>query len=191
MCGVFGFDGSTAPDADRLRVVASAAARRGPHACGVSWVENGALRLDRKIGPWAANGAALLAQCAGAHRMVGHFRLATTGDWRNVANNQPLVCGAVAVAHNGNIPGWQAIAARLGIQLRTSCDSELVAHALERHFDAASLASVTVSALPHAILAVRADAFLATRRGLPLFKWVTPEGIYYSSVQPHADAVLV
>lgn len=193
MCGLFGFNGVAAPDPAKLRAVAEAASRRGPHACGVAWDSEGIVRVERRSGPWKTHATALLRACSSAMRIVGHFRLSTSGDWRDPANNQPLHFGGCAVAHNGNIPDWRERAERLGLKLTTSCDSELVARTLDAAptFTYTALSKTGISALPHAVLALRPGVFLATRRSLPLFVWVAPEGTYYSSVQPHPDAALL
>jgi len=191
MCGLFGFDGVAAPDPTKLRVVAEAASRRGPHACGVAWDSEGAVQVERRAGPWRTHAAELLRACSSAIRIVGHFRLSTSGNWRDLANNQPLHFGGCAVAHNGNIQGWRERAERLGLKLTTSCDSELVARVLDasREFAPIALNEAGLANIPHAVLALRTNAFFATRRMLPLFAWITPEGTYYSSVQPHTDAL--
>lgn len=191
MCGLFGFDGTSTPDPVKLRAVAEVASRRGPHACGVAWDGGVAVRLERRSGPWRTHSAELLRACSGARRIIGHFRLSTSGDWRDPANNQPLHFGRCAVAHNGNILDWRERAARGGVTLTTSCDSELVARVLDASCEFAPIAlnEAGLANIPHAVLALRTNAFFATRRTLPLFAWITPEGTYYSSVQPHPDAL--
>jgi amidophosphoribosyltransferase len=65
---------------------------------------------------------------------IGHTRYSTTGSSRS-ENAQPIVVkspvGSLALAHNGNLVNVDTLRGdveRLGIQPRTSTDSELVAH---------------------------------------------------------------
>lgn len=74
----------------------------------------------------------------GGYMAIGHTRYSTTGGSR-AENAQPVVVGSdlgsLALGHNGNIVDLAQLrqrVAELGIQPRTSTDSELVAHVIAR-----------------------------------------------------------
>jgi len=184
VCGVFGFAG-TAPDPARLEFVAGLSARRGPQASGFAWTVSGGLLANRASVSWAKAKAALAPSLRDARAIVGHFRLATSGGWKDGGSNQPLVVGETAVVHNGNVDGWREIAAAEGIALATECDSEVIAHWVERAcgslVERLETACCRLST-PFVVLALRQGEVCVARRGLPLFAWNAPEGVYYGSV---------
>jgi glutamine phosphoribosylpyrophosphate amidotransferase len=186
MCGLFGFDGERA-DPRRLALVAQLASRRGPHAMGVAWESGGHLRAARVPAPDGAAFARLLSDCADSPRIIGQFRLATSGDWRQPHNNQPILIGDVAVAHNGNIPDWRARAA--GVPMETECDSELIAHWVRNPGKGLQLQltqAMRPLPVPFAVLALRPGALAWCQSGLPLYEWWCEEGVYFCSLDPKA-----
>ncbi len=192
MCGLFGFDG-TAPDRAALELVAELASRRGPHAGGFAWEAGGAIAVERRAEPWSKWAAQLWPRAGAAPRIVGHFRLATSGDWRRAEDAQPVTAGDLALAHNGNVERWRERAAADGHELTTNCDSELVARWMAA--DTGPLADRLANAAArlrakHVLLAVRPGEVASVRQGLPLFVWRRPEGVYYCSVRPAPEAEL-
>jgi len=151
MCGVFGFAGSLTRRewalAHRLMVeLAIASEERGTDAAGyAALTTSGELLWQRQPGP-----ARLLfrgGEFAALRRRnvvmaIGHTRLATTGAPAVNGNNHPHLAGSVskrcvsplwAVVHNGFIPLHEHKAAALGIRLKSQCDSEILAQALDRY----------------------------------------------------------
>lgn len=187
MCGLFGFEGER-PDRGRLALVARLASRRGPHAMGVAWEQAGlGVKVERMIAPDGIALARMLARVEDSPRIIGHYRLATSGDWREPGNNQPIQVAGVAVAHNGNIPEWRERA--VGIPMSTECDSELIAHWIsdprKRLQHQLNQAMKRVRA-PHAVLALRAGELASSHEALPLYFWHCPEGVYFCSLDPKA-----
>ena len=67
---------------------------------------------------------------------IGHTRLATTGAPAVNGNNHPHLAGAWALVHNGFIPLHERKATILGVSLKSQCDSEILAQALNRYGEA-------------------------------------------------------
>lgn len=194
MCGLFGYAGwPRGSDPTVLRDAAVLAATRGPHAWGVAWARGPG--LERVTGGGHLDGTAWrLAEAAGvgdAALVIGHARLATSGGpgaETRAGDRQPILVGSVAVAHNGNVYNWRELARDGGIRLRTGCDSEVLAHLIERGCGPL-LARVSVAVAlvdpdsPLALLAVDAGAgaIVAGVRGHPLHALRRPEGAYFCS----------
>jgi len=143
MCGVFGFVrlGGTRRDwalAHRLVVaLAIASEERGTDAAGyAALTASGELLWQRQPGP-----ARLLFQggdFAALRRRrvvmaIGHTRLATTGAPAVNGNNHPHLAGDWALVHNGFIPLHEHKATLLNLRLKSQCDSEILAQALDRY----------------------------------------------------------
>jgi len=142
MCAVFGYVGK----ADRkrwrethrlLRQLAIASEVRGKDAAGyagiaqdgsVVWARQpgraGVLFCSKQYGHLAGTPMAMF---------IGHARLATNGAPAENGNNHPHMAGEWMVVHNGTLRAHQAVAQALHIRLKSQCDSELLAHLLERH----------------------------------------------------------
>jgi len=142
MCGVFGFAGNLTRRewslAHRLMVeLAIASEERGTDAAGyAALTASDELLWQRQPGP-----ARLLFQgkeFAALRRRrvvmaIGHTRLATTGAPAVNGNNHPHLAGEWALVHNGFIPLHEHKAALLDLQLKSQCDSEILAQALDRY----------------------------------------------------------
>jgi asparagine synthetase B (glutamine-hydrolysing) len=114
MCGIFAYRGDRPPQAALLEAAALAAGRRGPHGCGWSLQdrlpgsssdERYILAHERWPGPFPDYREDFLRAIVGrvSPTVLGHARLATMGDWRDINQLQPVLAGAIAVAHNGVI----------------------------------------------------------------------------------------
>jgi len=142
MCGVFGFAGNLTRRewalAHRLLVeLAIASEERGTDAAGhAALTASGELLWQRQPGP-----ARLLfrgGEFAALRRRsvvmaIGHTRLATTGAPAVNGNNHPHLAGDWALVHNGFIPLHEHKAALLDLRLKSQCDSEILAQALDRY----------------------------------------------------------
>lgn len=204
MCGLFGWlaaDPRSPCAAGELYRIAELAGRRGPHAFGVAVAQHGSLRVGKQPGMIAPQLALLswVPQAAGLQALIGQTRLATSGSYVVPANNQPLQAGNVAIAHNGNVYNWRALAEQYQLDLTTGCDSEVLA-ALMRYSmsvqDQPLLAHV-IWALGHvdttaplALLVVTPDGAAAARRasparpGHPLYRYTYSGGEYLCSRRP-------
>jgi glutamine phosphoribosylpyrophosphate amidotransferase len=141
MCGVFGFAGKLTRRewalAHRLMVeLAIASEERGTDAAGYAVLTaTGELLWQRQPGP-----AGLLFQGRDFSLLrrksvvmaIGHTRLATTGAPDVNGNNHPHLAGDWALVDNGFIPLHERKAIILGVSLKSQCDSEILARALNR-----------------------------------------------------------
>lgn len=193
MCGLFGYSGALDPDPSCLRLAGQEAARRGPHACGWAYLDGA--RVQRVVYPRPL--AQLLDRLCETRSttIIGQARLATSGDWRDARDNQPILGNDLAIAHNGVVRHPGALALTHDLALETRCDSEvilrLMAAALRSVPDLSDAALVALQALPAdaplALVAMRGDALLALRRGQPL--WVATQGhAQYLSSRPFNGA---
>jgi glucosamine--fructose-6-phosphate aminotransferase (isomerizing) len=142
MCGVFGFAGNLTRRewalGHRLMVeLAIASEERGTDAAGYgALTASGELCWQRQPGP--ARLLFLGKDFAALRRRsvvmaIGHTRLATTGAPAVNGNNHPHLAGDWALVHNGFIPLHEHKATVLGLRLKSQCDSEILAQALNRY----------------------------------------------------------
>lgn len=171
-------------DVGKLDAVAALAARRGPHAWGVAWRDGAASGRHVVVG--AYNRTISAAGTSGS--VIGQCRLSTSGTPRDTRNNQPLVVGTVAIAHNGNVRDHERRARELGVTLSTSCDSELLAHIIAR--DGLERALSLLDGAPYALLVLSPAGVAAARRGHPLYVHATAYGTYVCSV-PFEGAIMI
>lgn len=131
--------------------------------------------------------------------LIGHCRLSTSGTPKDTANNQPIVAGKLAVAHNGNIYNSEALAYEYSLRLTSACDSEALPVLISSltktssDLDALIKAVSLIDASPGAFLLYGfsgdlTGAVVAIRRKLPLWEWSQPEGVYFCSVRPACQA---
>lgn len=202
MCGIFGYEGAGPVDVPTLERVAGLAARRGPHGCGIAWSQGRHyLRRARWVEPWTqvAREALLLLAPDAPTSVIGHCRLATSGDRRDVASTHPIAIGPGYIVHNGNVANHRARAASEGVDLATDCDSELLGRWVERAPNRKRLAARVASAIgnlepaaPFVLLALWPGELAAARRGLPLYSFEDGRGgRYFCSVDPGGGAKLI
>lgn len=97
MCGVVGYvpiEPTQETDAAFRRLVLESRVR-GLHACGLAQPGRAAAR--------AFTAGPVLAEFDRTAKAIAHTRYCTSGDWRTIDNNQPVVVGAFALAFNGVI----------------------------------------------------------------------------------------
>ena len=204
MCGVFGFAGNLTRRewalAHRLMVeLAIASEERGTDAAGFAALTAGGEMLwQRQPGP-----ARLLFQgreFAALRRKsvvmaIGHTRLATTGAPAVNGNNHPHLAGDWALVHNGFIPQHERKAAILGLPLKSQCDSEILAQALNRYGEAEGPDVCLALGGKQSVLAVNASArtMLAWTNGeMPLvaFRVEGMPAIWWASTEAIAEKAL-
>jgi glutamine phosphoribosylpyrophosphate amidotransferase len=184
MCGLWGFFGSRVPDAGLIEDVATLAARRGPDGWG--YVTEFHTRRD--VGRIEARH--LRGVSIGRH-IIGHCRLATVAGTKHAEASQPIQVGRHLVAHNGTVENVADVCEAFGFKLRTGVDSEVIAHLIGRLpgtlHDRLQATVDTIDHGGHCALAVMdtdAHAFELIAIGMPLWRLVAQEGIYWCSVRP-------
>lgn len=183
MCGIFAYGGDAPPDPARLAAVARSAGTRGPHACGWEWF--GPVRgSGRHLGPIERQIPAMTRRMGRV--LIGHARLATTGEVDDTANIQPLVAEGYALAHNGTVPDAAAVCVRYGYAQRTTNDSEaLLAVALRTRGSLGDRLHAAVRILPEdkpfAVILTDGEQIATIRRGQPLYWGQEEDGFYFCS----------
>jgi glutamine phosphoribosylpyrophosphate amidotransferase len=101
MCGVIGYacDAPELQHVDSLRSLLYESRVRGLHAFGFSLWDGDRVVTQRFLDLKGC----IAAIPRGVTRLIGHCRYSTSGDYQNVANNQPLQIGEAAMAFNGVI----------------------------------------------------------------------------------------
>lgn len=126
MCGVVGFSGIPSEgDRERFISLCYQSAIRGVHAFGIAWYQGGRLHSFKHT-DYNKVIAAIPAPLP--EKIIFHNRYCTSGNWRELENNQPIVTGGTAMVFNGTIDmGTKAeMEARTGYRLSTDNDGEIV-----------------------------------------------------------------
>jgi glutamine---fructose-6-phosphate transaminase (isomerizing) len=190
MCGVFGFvaRGDGEPDMGRLRELARATMRRGPHAFGFAWVDGrGRLRMYKQSGR-IVDALGLLAMARDARLLIGHCRYATHGSPADNVNNHPHPADGGWIVHNGVLPDYEGLVRDFRLHPVSRCDSELLGLLVERRDGTHARRLVDASALADgqplvaAGLWNRPGRLVLVRRGNPLQLGHAPEGRYFASL---------
>ena len=130
MCGIIGYWAKepSPVHSDIMKALAYQSKIRGLHAFGVSWIaDDGGIKTSKwltfpqqewKGKVWVRRG-----------RAIWHNRYSTSGDWRDLRNNQPIDIGTVAVASNSVITmtppeEWKRL---FGVECETANDTEIFA----------------------------------------------------------------
>jgi len=194
MCGLFGFIG-TRMDIGLVSTLATLAETRGPHAYGFAWLgHDGQPHTFTSPGQITHNKRALLS-IVDVPAFIGHCRLSTSGPPQNNTNNQPLLMGDIALAHNGNVYAYQQRYALHNYVPKTSNDSEAMLLEIFSGFGtlrerARSAWTVVGPYTPLAALVLSPSGIAALRRYHPLYALTTPAGVYLCSRQ-FASATLL
>lgn len=181
MCGLFGMY-SNSPLASKLLPtlirVANSQVDRGHHAFGLAWTNE-----DRQVFSFKRPGAIVshaddVARGEGALALIGHTRWATHGSCDENQNNHPhpftFKGETCYLAHNGVIGNYLEIARERGLNLRTDCDSEVLARHIEQGSGSilnrvtAAIADISAYA-PCCVSVVTPKGIVLARRGNPLY----------------------
>lgn len=164
-------------------MIAVEAARRGPHAFG--WVS------DRGIQRKAGNLADFALEIPEADWLIGHARLATSGDYRDLRNNQPIQSHGISLVHNGNVYAYREIYQQFGFVPETENDSEaLIALYLHDPNWQQAILAVAQSSPLAAILRTPHTTYVL-RAGHPLYKAEIDHCLYVCSRPFHPGCVPV
>jgi glucosamine 6-phosphate synthetase-like amidotransferase/phosphosugar isomerase protein len=125
MCGLWGFNNQGKLDLDTVARIIEAADERGGHAYGVFGIRKNGQHFTYKSSG-RSNTRLLLALIGDAKLVIGHSRLATSGDL-SLLNAQPIITPGGVLVHNGNVEGHTEIMQRLNYQPFTRNDSEAIA----------------------------------------------------------------
>lgn len=193
MCGLFGFIGQSA-DVDLVRRLALLAAQRGPDSWGM-WIhrqgggEQIMVHYHRKLDPKHLDN---IDHC---DMIIGHCRLATSG---SIGVIQPLACGSLVIAHNGNFYDVDRIRPTLPTEPKTDCDSEVLGLAIEAGARRTSLLRSVLSVManrlkcsPTAFLVATTKRLVAFTEGLPLFELRNIEGVYFCSLAVEGSTPII
>ena len=138
MCGIFGV--ANVPDAARLAYLGLYALQhRGQESAGIVAIDrDGTTRSHRGMGLVSENFNDHELSRLPGDMAVGHTRYSTSGS-TVLANAQPCFantrCGALALAHNGNLVNAHILKAdlvRQGAIFSSSSDSEVIVHLIAR-----------------------------------------------------------
>ena len=138
MCGIFGV--ANVPDAARLAYLGLYALQhRGQESAGIVAIDrDGTTRSHRGMGLVSENFDDHELTRLPGDMAVGHTRYSTSGS-TVLANAQPCFantrCGALALAHNGNLVNAHILKAevvRQGAIFSSSSDSEVIVHLIAR-----------------------------------------------------------
>ena len=131
MCAIIGFisDNPTAIAVETLKKVFIESKIRGMHAYGYAAIQDGHL-MEAK-----SNGLkSLLVSIENPTRLIGHCRYSTSGDYKNMNNNQPLRFGDEYMVFNGVIDmrTKQEMERAYSISMASDNDGEIMLQAKDR-----------------------------------------------------------
>lgn len=131
MCAIIGFisDNPTQQAVDTLKRVFIESKIRGMHAYGYAAIQDGHL-MEHK-----SNGLkSLLTTIQSPTRLIGHCRYSTSGDYRDMNNNQPLRFGDEYLVFNGVIDmrTKAEMEAAYNIKMNSDNDGEIMLQAPNR-----------------------------------------------------------
>lgn len=166
MCGIFGAVGSSINDL-LLQEIAGEALKRGPQAYGIAWMEDE--NICKQMYASAINPKKAFKDIKGNCRAIlGNCRLATSGTFKDLSNNQPMVIGQTAISHNGNVRSYLQIADEIGAELKSDCDSEIICHLVNKFGVEESISRLSAE-VPMALLILQKNKITAFRKGQPLY----------------------
>lgn len=185
MCGIFGAIGKNI-DKGILQEIAAEARKRGPQAYGISMLTNDSICTQKSANAINPQKAFTGIETTG---IIGNCRLSTSGTYKDIANNQPMVLGDLAISHNGNVKSYLQIADELGVQLSTQCDSEIICHLISR-FGVKEALKKLKKEMPMALLLLQNNKITAFRKGQPLYVYHTGDCFYFCSRKFRAAEML-
>ena len=104
MCGILGavFNKKTKENMNLIKLMIKELSNRGTHCFGVSYFKDNALITKKMLN---LNMDELLNdfETSNSDKIIFHNRYSTSGDWKNMENNQPLTFGNTSIVMNGVI----------------------------------------------------------------------------------------
>lgn len=190
MCGVYGYIASSPddrPNLKTLRKLARVTEQRGPHAFGMAWLDGaGRMRSYRQAGR-VSDYLPLLDMVRDARMLIAHCRWTTHGTEADNINNHPHPCDAGWIVHNGVIANYRELQAEHDLYTSSACDTEVLARLIEslpgRIMARVGLSVVQTEPRPLVMLGLwKPGRLVAVRRGNPLHRGLSPEGVYLASL---------
>jgi glucosamine--fructose-6-phosphate aminotransferase (isomerizing) len=140
MCGIIGYIGK----AEAVPILLDGLRRleyRGYDSAGIATINGTGIETCKKVGRIANLAAAIQQKAPKGTIGISHTRWATHGGVTD-DNAHPHFdrSGKLALVHNGVIENYQALKAELareGAQFRSQTDTEVLAHLVGKHYDAA------------------------------------------------------
>ena len=132
MCGIVGYSGASRPGQRERFIALCAEARiRGEHAYGIAWHGQDGLHVFKSLDFGEVMNAV---PDPLPERIIFHNRYSTSGDYRDMRNNQPIHVNGAALVFNGTVDmGTKAqMERRYGIRMETENDGEIVMRDIER-----------------------------------------------------------
>lgn len=178
MCGLFAYIGRS-PNITKLREIAIKAGQRGPHSCGWVWYDDAWMRhVNRYMGNTGVN----VDKLPQSRLIIGHSRLATSGDYKSLDEAQPLVESKISLAHNGVV---RINGGRIP-KCTTSNDSEVLLRIAAGYEPIAEGVWMVFRRLaantPCVMIATDGEHLVAIRHALPLFMEEDRHGSYLCSL---------
>ena len=189
MCGVYGYIGTGARFKD-IESIALLAETRGPHSFGFTYVKNGKLKTVKQLGK-VSEDTEILRQAEGSNVIIGHARLATAGDFKDMKNNQPIHLPnpgmEVSVVQNGNVYDYRELYEKYSYEPVTRNDTE----ALWMLFAKSNLTPYQIQeTLPkHSVLIIQGDNLIIMSKGLPMFEDRVGNGRVYCSREVSENSI--
>jgi asparagine synthetase B (glutamine-hydrolysing) len=168
----------------RLATAALLAAQRGPDAWGITTETS----ERRGMGRLSAQHVTGLPP---SRVVVGHCRLATVLGTKTPEACQPIRAGRFVVAHNGSVPNAADLVERFGLSPTTGNDSEVIALLLGvLEGPASNRLAEALAQIDHgghyavSVLDTSDSQVLLRARGIPLWRHITQDGMYWASIRP-------
>lgn len=173
MCGIFGRigRGPAAP----LKSIALSSMSRGRDAGGFAWRDSGVHRYMRRPGAIRKLLGHLPAGVLNSEVIIGHTRLATTGDPDRNINNHPFGGSRWMIVHNGWVFNYKNYASE------GECDSESILTVLEEHKKAS--ARTAISHVAKELAGSFACAAMDNRDPCHVYLWRQDNPIHYAQME--------
>ena len=183
MCGIVGYHGVRSAEARAQFIRLCEEARiRGEHAYGIAYYEEGKGVVYVKGTDFDV--VMQLIPTLLPERIIFHARYSTSGDYREMLNNQPIVIDGDALVFNGTVDmGTKAeMEERNGIEMQTDNDGELVLRDIQ---DGDPFRRLRGNLVTFAGLVIRRDGeMFALRNDMrPLWRCDVPDGTFFASTK--------
>ena len=180
MCGIVGYSCSdpTQEHYDLLRCIITQSKIRGLHSFGLSYCNNG-LKTDK----YHDIDNLELPQ---ANKIIYHNRYATSGDYLNHNNNQPIVATGVSLVFNGvlDMRTKQEMEAHYNIKMSTDNDGEILLQLYGSHISSIQEYIRNTSGSFAGLLLTDSNKMYAIRnKNRPLWRLTYDNATFYASTQ--------